>query len=237
MIASECPAVLIVEDEVAIRRFLRTALRPQALRLFEAASGSEALRLAAVEQPDVILLDLGLPDLDGLEVLARLREWTQTPVIILSARGQEADKVRGLDAGADDYLAKPFGVPELLARLRVALRHRNRSEHSTVLVAGSLRIDLVARKVSRDGVDIALTPRQYRVLAVLARHAGRVVTQQQLIREVWGEHSDTSADSVRIAMHELRHRLEPDPVRPRWLRTEPGVGYRLLAEDAADPDR
>ena len=232
MIPAPRPVLLIVEDELAIRRFLRTALRPQHFTLVEAATGTEALLRAAQERPDLVLLDLGLPDLDGLDVLARLREWTQVPVIILSARGQEADKVRGLDAGADDYLAKPFSVPELLARLRVALRHRARSpEVEPVFVAAGLRIDLAAHRVTRDGADIHLTPRQYRVLAALVRHAGRVVTQQQLIREVWGEHSDASPDSVRIAMHELRHRLEPDPVRPRWLRTEPGIGYRLVGEE------
>ncbi|WP_324579329.1 response regulator [Plasticicumulans sp.] len=235
MIQPPKPVLLVVEDELAIRRFLRTALRAQGYTLFEAATGTEALTLAAQERPDLILLDLGLPDLDGLDVLGRLREWSTVPVIILSARGQEADKVRGLDAGADDYLAKPFGVPELLARLRVALRHRSRSGTADpVFTAGGLSVDLAAHRVTRDGSDIHLTPRQFRVLAVLVRHAGRVVTQQQLIREVWGEASDATSDSVRIAMHGLRHRLEPDPVRPRWLRTEPGIGYRLVGEEIAD---
>lgn len=235
MIQPPKPVLLVVEDELAIRRFLRTALRAQGYTLFEAATGTEALTLAARERPDLILLDLGLPDLDGLDVLGRLREWSTVPVIILSARGQEADKVRGLDAGADDYLAKPFGVPELLARLRVALRHRSRSGTADpVFTAGGLSVDLAAHRVTRDGSDIHLTPRQFRVLAVLVRHAGRVVTQQQLIREVWGEASDATSDSVRIAMHGLRHRLEPDPVRPRWLRTEPGIGYRLVGEEIAD---
>ena len=235
MIQPPKPVLLVVEDELAIRRFLRTALRAQGYALFEAATGTEALTLAARERPDLILLDLGLPDLDGLDVLGRLREWSTVPVIILSARGQEADKVRGLDAGADDYLAKPFGVPELLARLRVALRHRSRSGTADpVFTAGGLSVDLAAHRVTRDGSDIHLTPRQFRVLAVLVRHAGRVVTQQQLIREVWGEASDATSDSVRIAMHGLRHRLEPDPVRPRWLRTEPGIGYRLVGEEIAD---
>lgn len=236
MIPAPRPVLLIVEDELAIRRFLRTALRPQPYTLVEAATGTEALLRAQQERPDLILLDLGLPDLDGLEVLARLREWTQVPVIILSARGQEADKVRGLDAGADDYLAKPFSVPELLARLRVALRHASRGGGTAdpVFTAGSLSVDLAAHRVRRDGQEIRLTPQQFRVLAVLVRHAGRVVTQQQLIREVWGEASDATPDSVRIALHGLRHRLEPDPVRPRWLRTEPGIGYRLVGEDAGD---
>lgn len=235
MIQPPKPVLLVVEDELAIRRFLRTALRAQGYTLFEAATGTEALTLAARERPDLILLDLGLPDLDGLDVLGRLREWSTVPVIILSARGQEADKVRGLDAGADDYLAKPFGVPELLARLRVALRHRSRSGTADpVFTAGGLSVDLAAHRVTRDGSDIHLSPRQFRVLAVLVRHAGRVVTQQQLIREVWGEASDATSDSVRIAMHGLRHRLEPDPVRPRWLRTEPGIGYRLVGEEIAD---
>ena len=233
MIQPPKPVLLVVEDELAIRRFLRTALRAQGYTLFEAATGTEALTLAARERPDLILLDLGLPDLDGLDVLGRLREWSTVPVIILSARGQEADKVRGLDAGADDYLAKPFGVPELLARLRVALRHRSGTA-DPVFTAGGLSVDLAAHRVTRDGSDIHLSPRQFRVLAVLVRHAGRVVTQQQLIREVWGEASDATSDSVRIAMHGLRHRLEPDPVRPRWLRTEPGIGYRLVGEEIAD---
>ncbi|TCO81206.1 two-component system KDP operon response regulator KdpE [Plasticicumulans lactativorans] len=221
--------VLVIEDELPIRRFLRAALGAQQLHVVEAANGADGLALAASAAPDVILLDLGLPDIDGLEVLARLREWSTVPVIVLSARGQEADKVRGLDAGADDYLGKPFGVPELAARIRVALRHGDReAAPASVYANAGLRIDLHSRAVTRDGVPLHLSPRQYRVLAVLARHAGRVVTHAQLLREVWGEASDASPDYVRIAIHELRHRLEPDPVRPRWLRTEPGVGYRLI---------
>ena len=225
--------ILVVDDEPAIRRFLRAALKAQRFRVNEAGCGSEALLLAAERRPDIILLDLGLPDMDGLEVLRRLRDWTSVPVIILSARGQEQDKVRGLDSGADDYLTKPFSVPELLARIRVAMRHllRNPAESPEGFQSGGLQVDLLNRRVWVNGGEVHLSPLQYRLLAVLVRHAGRVVTQRQLLEEVWGGDADASPDYVRIYIHQLRHKLEADPVRPRYLLTDPGVGYRLIAED------
>ena len=228
------PAILVIEDEVSIRRFLRAALEVQHFRLLEAGTGSQGLSLAAARQPDIILLDLGLPDMDGLQVLQRLREWTSIPVIILSARGQEADKIRGLDAGADDYLTKPFSVAELSARLRVALRHAARGSGDggmAVFQSGGLRVELLNRRVWVDGQEIHLTPIQYKLLTVLVRHAGQVVTQQHLLREVWGPNAVGESDYVRIYVHQLRRKLEADPVRPRYLQTESGAGYRLIGEE------
>jgi two-component system KDP operon response regulator KdpE len=225
--------ILIIEDEFAIRRFLKTALKAQHFQPIETGRGDEGLVLAAERRPDIILLDLGLPDMDGLEVLRRLRDWTSVPIIILSARGQEQDKVVGLDSGADDYLTKPFSVAELLARIRVALRHllRNPAESAAGFQSGGLKVDLRSRQVWLDGKEIRLSPIQYRLLAALVRNAGRVVTQRQLLKEVWDENSEATSDYVRIYIHQLRHKLEADPVRPRYLLTEPGVGYRLVCED------
>jgi two-component system KDP operon response regulator KdpE len=228
------PSILIIEDEVSIRRFLRVALEAQQFRCLEAGTGGQGLLLAAERQPDIILLDLGLPDMDGLDMLQRLREWTSVPVIILSARGQEQDKISGLDGGADDYLTKPFSVAELLARLRVALRHAARGTGEggvPVFQAGGLRVDLLNRHVWVDRQEIHLTPIQYKLLAVLVRHAGQVVTQRQLLREVWGPNAEGESDYVRIYVHQLRRKLEADPVRPRYLQTEPGAGYRLVGEE------
>lgn len=225
--------VLIVEDDEEIAQVLQRSLRMEGYETRIASDGELALDMAADYIPDLVVLDLGLPKLDGMEVARRIRKSGDVPILMLTARDAIESRVDGLDAGADDYLAKPFGVPELLARLRVALRHRSGTA-DPVFTAGGLSVDLAAHRVTRDGSDIHLSPRQFRVLAVLVRHAGRVVTQQQLIREVWGEASDATSDSVRIAMHGLRHRLEPDPVRPRWLRTEPGIGYRLVGEEIAD---
>jgi two-component system KDP operon response regulator KdpE len=228
--------ILIVEDEAPIRRFLRVSLGAQGYRLIEAETGQEGLALAGSHAPDLVILDLGLPDLDGLEVIARLREWSVAPIIILTARGKEQDKIAGLDAGADDYLTKPFSVGELAARIRVALRHVARGGSSmaaeTVFQTGDLRVDLEARRVTRGDREIQLTPIQFKLLAVLVRHAGKVVTRKQLLKEVWGPVGGAEQQHyVRIYVHQLRRKLEDEPARPRYLLTEPWVGYRLHLED------
>jgi two-component system, OmpR family, KDP operon response regulator KdpE len=222
--------VLLIEDEVPMRRFLRTALRAHAWRVIEAATAREGLAQAAGRNPDLILLDLGLPDGDGLEIAPRLRRSTRAPIIVISARGREQDKVVALDLGADDYLTKPFGVPELLARMRVALRHASRpadAPEAPVFEAGQVRVDLVRRRVYRAGEEIHLTPTEYKLLATMIRHAGRVATHRQLLEEVWGANYAGQTHYLRVYMAQLRHKLEPDPARPRLLATEPGVGYRL----------
>jgi two-component system KDP operon response regulator KdpE len=226
------PLLLLVEDDAQVRRYLRAGLQSHGYRLNEAETVADALRLAVESPPDIVLLDLGLPDGDGIDVAKRLREWSQVPILILSARGQEAQKVAALDAGADDYLVKPFGFGELLARLRVALRHAARGEGAEegVLRAGPLVVDLVRRRVEVDGREIRLTPTEYKILATLAKHADRVVTHRQLLQEVWGPRSTERTHYLRVYMTHLRRKLEPDPVRPRLLLTEPGVGYRLRGE-------
>ena len=226
------PLVLVVDDHVAIRRFLRAGLESEGYRLCEAGTGADAVAQAATRSPDLVLLDLGLPDLDGFEVVRRLREWSQVPVIVLSARGQESDKVKALDAGADDYVTKPFAMGELLARMRVALRHRAQvaGGGDAVLEAGDVRVDLARREVKRGGVDVKLTPIEFRLLATLSRHPGRVLTHEQLLREVWGPGYTSQHHYLRVYMGQLRHNLEADPARPKLLLTEPGVGYRLRAE-------
>jgi two-component system KDP operon response regulator KdpE len=224
------PTVLLVEDEAPIRRFLRPALGSQGYRLFEAATGAEALSDAATRQPDVVILDLGLPDMDGLEVIRRLREWSSMPIIVLSARGQERDKVLALDAGADDYVAKPFGPEELLARIRAALRRRATAiDGEATFAVGELRVDLAHRRVCVAEREVHLTPIEYRLLAALVRDAGKVLTHRHLLREVWGPHADDT-HTLRVHMAQLRRKLEAVPADPRYLLTEPGVGYRLAAE-------
>jgi two-component system KDP operon response regulator KdpE len=221
------PLVLVVEDESQLRRFLRAALSSRGYRMVEATTVQEAEQLATSHNPDVYLLDLGLPDGDGVDLARRLREWTKAPIIVLSARGREEDKVNALDAGADDYLTKPFGVNELMARLRVALRHAQAgAAEPSVLEAGPLRIDLARREVTVGGREVRLTPTEYRLLALLGRHAGKVLTHRQILREVWGPNA-TEAHYVRVQMAELRKKIEADPARPCLLVTEPGVGYRL----------
>lgn len=230
---SEGPVVLLIEDEPQIRRFLRTVLASHGYRLFEADTGKGGLVEAATRMPEVVILDLGLPDLDGLEVIRRLREWTTVPIVVLSARGQERDKIAALDAGADDYVSKPFGVGELLARMRVALRHaaRNSSEpEEPVFSVGDLRVDPGQRKVTVGGKPVHLTPIEYRLLAVLTRHAGKLLTHRQLLTEVWGPNQTEQAHYLRVYTAQLRRKLESDPARPRYILTEPGVGYRLAAE-------
>jgi two-component system, OmpR family, KDP operon response regulator KdpE len=223
------PQVLIVEDEPQMRRFLNTTLRAHGFLVTEAASAREGLAQAAGRNPDVILLDLGLPDGDGLEVTREIRRSARTPIIVLSARGREQDKVAALDLGADDYLTKPFGVAELLARIRVALRHSvpDASADLPVFRTGELRVDLVRREVFRGEERAHLTPTEYKLLSALIRHAGRVVTHRQLLQEVWGANYADQTHYLRVYMAQLRHKLERDPTRPRLLTTEPGVGYRL----------
>jgi two-component system KDP operon response regulator KdpE len=222
--------ILLIEDEPQMRRFLRITLQSQGYRLVEAATAQEGLMQATTRNPDVVLLDLGLPDLDGLEVTKRLREWTQTPIIVISAREQELDKVKALDAGADDYLTKPFNAGELLARIRVALRHasrRNAGQQEPVFILQNLRVDLSLRHVFVDDEEVHLTPIEYKLLTVLIRHAGKVITHRQLLQEVWGPAHVNEVQYLRVYMTQLRHKLEVDPARPRFLMNEPGIGYRL----------
>lgn len=224
------PLILVIEDEPQIRRFLRATLGANGYELVEAPTAAEGLRAAANRPPDLVILDLGLPDLDGLEVTRRLREWSAVPIIILSARGQELDKIAALDAGADDYLVKPFGVGELLARLRVALRHTAQTgagTGETTFTVDDLRVDLARRQVWLNAQEVHLTPNEYKLLALLVRHAGKVVTHKQLLKEVWGPAYETETHYLRVYMAQLRHKLEADPARPHYLATEPGVGYRL----------
>jgi len=227
------PLVLIVEDEPQMERFLRASLSTHGYRLVEAATGADGLAQAAARNPDIILLDLGLPDLDGLEVTRRIREWTQTPIIVISARGQDDDKIKALDAGADDYLTKPFSVGELLARIRVALRHVARiasGKEESVFTIGELRVDLGKRQVFVQEAEVHLTPTEYRLLATMIKYAGRVVTHRHLLKEVWGPPYVEQTQYLRVFMGQLRQKLEPEPAKPRFLISEPGVGYRLRAQ-------
>jgi two-component system, OmpR family, KDP operon response regulator KdpE len=222
------PIVVLIEDEPQMRRFLRAVLPSQGIELFEADTGQRGLVEIGLRRPDVVVLDLGLPDIGGVEVVRRLREWSEVPVIILSARSDEADKVAALDAGADDYLTKPFGVGELLARLRVAMRRAARaSDGSHVFAAGPIKVDLNARRVELSGEVVHLTPLEYRLLSMLVRHAGKVLTHRHLLKEIWGPSHVEDAHYLRIYMAQLRRKLEDDPAQPRYLITEPGVGYRL----------
>ena len=225
------PLILIVEDDPQLRRFLRTALGAQDYRLVEAGTVKEALIAATTHNPELILLDIGLPDGDGIELTRRVREWSRVPVIVISARGREEDKVAALDAGADDYLTKPFGVNELLARIRVALRHAVAASSSTadapVLEVGPLRLDFARREVTVAGSQVHLTPLEYRLLALLAQNAGKVLTHRQILKEVWGPGAVGETHYLRVFMAQLRRKVEPDPARPRLLLTEPGVGYRM----------
>ncbi len=227
------PVVVLIEDEPQIRRFLRATLTGQGYRLFEATTGADGLVEVGSRQPDVVIVDLGLPDIDGIDVIRRLREWTDVPIIVLSARGQERDKVTALDVGADDYVSKPFGAGELLARIRVALRHTAGASHEgddAAFQVGELRMDLLRRQVFVGDREVRLTPIEYKLLATLVRHAGKVVTHAQLLRDVWGPTHTDQAHYVRVYLAHLRHKLEAEPARPRYLLTEPGVGYRLATE-------
>jgi two-component system KDP operon response regulator KdpE len=226
------PLVLVIEDEPQMRRFLKASLESHDYGLVEAGNAREGMTQATGRNPDAILLDLGLPDLDGIELTRRLREWSRTPIIVISARGREQDKIAALDAGADDYLTKPFGIGELLARLRVALRHAAlpEGEGEPVFEFGDVKVDLAARLVFRKGNEVHLTPIEYKLLASLVRHAGKVLTHRQLLKEAWGPNAVEQTHYVRVYMTQLRHKLEDDPSRPKYLLTESGVGYRLKAE-------
>ncbi|HVP14608.1 MAG TPA: response regulator [Terriglobales bacterium] len=232
--SGEAPAgaplvVLVIEDEAPIRKFLRAALEAQDFTVVESATGQDGIAQAATRAPDLLLLDLGLPDTDGFEVVRRVREWSRVPIVVLSARGREDDKIRALDAGADDYVTKPFAMGELLARVRVALRHGARGSEGEPgeMTFGDIAIDFGRRTVERAGEEVRLTPIEYRLLATLAKHAGRVLTHEQLLREVWGPGYTSQHHYLRVYMAQLRHKLETDPSHPRWLVTEPGVGYRM----------
>jgi two-component system KDP operon response regulator KdpE len=220
--------VLVVEDEAPMRRFIRASLGAQGYRVLEATTLAEAEIALTTQNPEVVILDLGLPDGDGLDFLKRIREWSHVPVIVVSARGREDDKVVALDAGADDYLTKPFGVLELLARMRVALRHATLvGAPEPVIVIGELTLDLTKRQVVIAGAEVHLTPTEYKMLVLLAKNLGRVLTHQQILKEVWGPAYATHANYVRVHMAELRKKIEREPARPKLLVTEPGVGYRL----------
>jgi two-component system, OmpR family, KDP operon response regulator KdpE len=223
--------VLIVDDEIPIRRYLRAALGAQGFAVFEAASGQEALNSVLDHRPDVVVLDLGLPDFDGIEVTRRLREWSPVPIIILSVREAEAEKVAALDAGADDYLTKPFGTGELMARMRVVMRRLHSQADEGVLKAGGLQMDLAHRIVSVEGTRIALTPTEYDLLRLLLQNAGKVLTHRQLLRQVWGTAYEGETHTLRVNISNLRRKVETDPARPQYVVTEPGVGYRLRAAE------
>jgi two-component system KDP operon response regulator KdpE len=224
------PCVLVIDDEAQIRKFLDIGLRAEGYEVLLAATGGEGLALAATRSPDLVILDIGLPDREGHEVLAELRQWSHVPVLMLSVRDAESEKVRALDAGANDYVTKPFGIQELMARLRAMLRSRpGEPEAPQRYDDGQLAIDLARREVMLDGAQLALTRKEYAVLAMLLRHAGRVVTQQQLLRDIWGATHTHDSHYLRIVVGKLRQKLGDDPTTPRWLKTEPGVGYRFIS--------
>jgi two-component system KDP operon response regulator KdpE len=222
--------ILVIDDEQPVRRFLRVTLTSQAYAVFEAASGQEGLSIATKQKPDIIILDLGLPDIDGVEVTRLLRQWTQIPIIILSVRGSESDKIAALDAGADDYLTKPFGVGELLARLRAAIRRSSPKGNEPVFTAGNLKVDLARRLVTVSGREVQLTPNEYELLHILATDAGKVLTHRHLLREVWGAEYGDESHMLHVNISNLRRKIEADPARPQFIITEPGVGYRLRTD-------
>jgi two-component system KDP operon response regulator KdpE len=225
-------SILVIEDEPEIRKFLKAVFASHDYKAEFAENAKEGLKRITAHPPELVILDLGLPDMDGLEVIKTVREWSAVPIIVLSARGQEKDKVSALELGADDYLTKPFGIPELLARLKVALRHARQQAGSSeaVFVAGDISVDLDKRQVMLKGEEIHLTPTEYKLLCVLVKHAGKVVTQHQLLKEVWGKNSTENSHYLRIYAQHLRTKLHDDPMRPRYIVTEPGVGYRLKTE-------
>jgi two-component system, OmpR family, KDP operon response regulator KdpE len=225
------PRILVVDDETAIRRFLKTALDPEEFSLHQASDGHSGLAAAVAVRPDVILLDLGLPDLDGVEVIRRIREWSQVPIIVLSVREREDDKVQALDAGADDYLTKPFGVAELLARIKVALRRSLQEAPEPVFVIAELEVDLPHRRVTARGEEVQLTPTEYELLRLLVTHAGKVLTHSQILKKIWGVAYLEQPHVLRVNISNLRRKIEADASRPRYILTEPGVGYRMKAAD------
>ena len=222
--------VLVVDDEASIRKFLRASLAAHDYQVYEAATGQDALAAVLAHRPDLMILDLGLPDIEGIEVTRQLREWSQIPIIILSVREHESEKVAALDAGADDYLTKPFGISELLARMRAALRRRLAESDAPVFTTGELTVDLARHVVTVAGQEVQLTPTEYDLLRVLVTNAGKVITHRQLLHQVWGVAYEQEAHLLRVKISNLRHKLEADPTRPRYIVTEPGVGYRLRAE-------
>lgn len=225
------PLALIIDDEVQIRRLLRVALESAGYSVSEADHGQLGLAEAALHRPDVIVLDLGLPDFDGVEVLKRLREWSETPVLILSVRDEEAQKIAALDAGADDYVTKPFSTAELLARLRVAQRRARPAEEASVFNCDGLQVDLTTRRVTVDGEEISLTATEYALLRLLVRYAGRVLTHSQMLREIWGPNAEEHRQYLRVYITHLRRKIERDPQHPVHIKTESGIGYRLLSHD------
>ncbi len=229
--ASEGARILIVDDEREIRRMLNVALSAHGYAVAEAASGKEGLSQALIFHPDLVVLDLGLPDLDGMEVVGRLREWSHVPIVILSVREHESDKIAALDAGADDYVTKPFSMGELLARIRVAIRRAAKTEDEPVLTFADLTIDLARRIVLLNREEVRLTPTEYEILKYLALHAGRVVTHRQLLRAVWGPNYQEETHYLRVYVGQLRRKIEADPAQPRYITTEPGVGYRFMSVD------
>jgi two-component system KDP operon response regulator KdpE len=234
---ADAPRILVIEDEPEIRRFLRASLAAHGFAVREAETGKSGLVDAASSPPDVVILDLGLPDIDGLVVIKELRGWSRVPTIVLSARGQESDKIAALDAGADDYLTKPFSVGELLARLRVALRHQAQSAEenaSSLFTAGNLEVDLARRQTRVAGEMVHLTPTEYRLLTLLIKSAGRVLTHRQLLKEVWGPDSTQEAHYLRVYVNQLRKKLGDDSATPRLIMTEPGIGYRFAEGDVAN---
>jgi two-component system KDP operon response regulator KdpE len=223
--------ILVIEDEAPLRRALRIFLEAHDYAVVLAASGREGLDLAAKEHPDVVILDLGLPDMDGVTVAAALRGWSTVPIVVLSARDAEPVKVAALDAGADDYVTKPFAMNEFLARLRAALRRAAPTEQERVIVTPDFKIDLGAKQIHRDGSELHLTPTEWQIVEVLARSRGKLITQQQLLKQVWGPQYERETHYLRIYMSQIRRKLEPDPSRPRYFITEPGMGYRFVAEE------
>jgi len=230
---SNAPQILVIDDEQQILRALRTILTEKDFKVTTASRGEEGLTLAATLEPDLVILDLGLPDMDGVEVCARLREWTQCPIIVLSVRDSERDKVAALDQGADDYLTKPFGIEELLARVRVALRHAasRKGEQSKVVKAGLLTIDLAWHIIKRGEEEIKLTGTEYKLLTYIASNHGRVLTHQSILTHVWGPADADHTEYLRVYMRQLRKKLEEDPERPQYILTEPGIGYRFMADE------
>ncbi len=222
---------LIVDDEAQIRRFLRVSLEANGYTVREVVTGKDALSEAAILRPDLIILDLGLPDMDGLEVLRRLREWSSTPIIVLSVKGQDRDKIAALDAGADDYVTKPFSVQELLARLRVALRHAHpETDEAPIFQTGDVSVDFTRRMVTKAGEAVKLTPTEYALLRLMIQNVGKVLTHKQILREVWGKEYEEEVHYLRVYITQLRHKLEAEATRPELIITEPGVGYRLVAK-------
>lgn len=227
------PEILLIEDDPQIRKFVRAMLTAEGYRLHEAAAGEEGIAQAAARNPDLVLLDLGLPDKDGIDVIREIRQWSYIPIIVLSARGQERDKIRALDAGADDYVSKPFAPGEVSARIRAGLRRAavlDKNDAAETMNFGNISVNLAARRVLVSGSDVHLTPNEYKLLQVLLRHAGSVVTQRQLLKQVWGPEHLTEPQYLRVFMGQLRRKLEADPAHPKHLITEPGIGYRLLTE-------